>query len=326
MGLGCQRSLRVEHSGMLGPVNMTEPIARAAANRMEGFPAVLSCQRMSSGFSNSNYRFETSSGVFLLRECTGRDRPGVDYELNVLDWLRAHNFPSSAAIRFGDGERWISGPRGSLLVLLEWLDGSEPLCEQVTVKTIARALGDLHQLPPPSGGWWRRENPNGREAAAQLAEIIEPDDPAHFQFFREEFERLRPRLGEPLPGGLIHGDVFTDNTLFQDGDLVAILDFEDACEDVFLFDVAMTIHGFCFPEEHWRPDLAQAFLDVYKDRRALTDSERELLPTYLRWCPLAIMGWHLRQLRRRPDKGNEKRVAELIQRIETLREASWPTI
>jgi len=303
---------------------MTEPIATAAASRMENLPTVLSCQRMSSGFSNSNYRLETSNGLFLLRECTGRDRAGVEYELNVLDWLCAHNFPTSATIRFSDDERWISGPGGSLLVLLEWLDGSEPLSGQVSVGTIARALGDLHQLPPPSGGWWRRENPNGREAAARLVKSITPDDPVHFQFFLEEFERLRLRLGEPLPRGLIHGDVFTDNTLFRDGELVAILDFEDACEDVFLFDVAMTIHGFCFPAEHWRPDLAQVFLDVYNESRPLTDSERELLSTYLRWCPLAMMGWHLKQLHRKPAGGNERRVAELARRIETLREASWP--
>jgi len=309
---------------MLGPINMTEPIATAAASRMENFPTVLSCQRMSSGFSNSNYRLETSNGLFLLRECTGRDRAGVEYELNVLDWLCAHNFPTSATIRFSDDERWISGPGGSLLVLLEWLDGSEPLSGQVSVGTIARALGDLHQLPPPSGGWWRRENPNGREAAARLVKSITPDDPVHFHFFLEEFERLRLSLGEPLPGGLIHGDIFTDNTLFRDGELVAILDFEDACEDVFLFDVAMTIHGFCFPAEHWRPDLAQVFLDVYNESRPLTDSERELLPTYLRWCPLAMMGWHLKQLHRKPAGGNERRVAELARRIETLREASWP--
>jgi homoserine kinase type II len=303
---------------------MKEPIATAAASCMESSPTVLSCQRMSSGFSNSNYRLETSNGLFLLRECTGRDRAGVEYELDVLDWLRSHNFPTSATIRFSDGERWISGPGGSLLVLLEWLDGSEPLSEQESVRAIARTLGDLHQLPAPSSGWWRRENPNGREAAARLLEAIRPDDPAHFQFFIEEFERLRLRLGEPLPRGLIHGDVFTDNTLFRDGELVAILDFEDACEDVLLFDVAMTIHGFCFPEENWRPDLAQEFLDVYNERRALTDSERELLPTYLRWCPLAIMGWHLRQLHRRPNGGSEKRVAELARRIEILREESWP--
>ena len=210
------------------------------------------------------------------------------------------------------------------MVMLEWLDGCEPLSDMATVTTIARTLGDLHQLPPPPGRWWRRENPNGREAAARLVELITPGDPACFQFFLEEFGLLRDRLGEPLPGGLIHGDVFTDNTLFRDNQLVAILDFEDACADVFLFDVAMTIHGFCFPEEQWRPDLAEAFLAAYIERRALTDSECELLPTYLRWCPLAIMGWHLHQLRRRADRGNGRRAAQLARRIETMRDSNWP--
>ncbi len=303
---------------------MTEVIAAAAASRMEGLPTVLSCERMPSGFSNSNYRLETCSGIFLLRECSGRDRAEVEYELDTLEWLRAHGFPSSAPIRFDGGDRWISGPGDSFVVMLEWLHGSEPLSDEATVRAIARALGDLHRLPPPAGGWWRRENPNGQGAAARLAERIGSDDPACFQFFLDEFGRLRDRLGEPLPGGLIHGDVFTDNTLFRDGQLVAILDFEDACEDAFLFDVAMTIHGFCFPAEQWRPDLAEVFLGTYNGRRTLSDSERELLPTYLRWCPLAIMGWHLRQLLRRADRGNERRIAELTRRIETMRDSTWP--
>ena len=98
------------------------------------------------------------------------------------------------------------------------------------------------------------ENPLGMGAVARLAADLGPRPSGMFRFFVEEFEQLRDQIAVPLPGGLIHGDVFPDNTLFRaGGELVALLDFQDAGEDALLFDLAMTIHGFCFPEETWSP-------------------------------------------------------------------------
>ena len=123
---------------------MSEAIAELATESMEGSPAVVSCRRLPSGFANSNYRLETSSGVFLLRHRTDQDRPEVLFELDVLDWLHTHHFPAPDALRFQGGQRWIAGPGDSHLVLLEWLEGEEPELKDETVTTIARALGDLH--------------------------------------------------------------------------------------------------------------------------------------------------------------------------------------
>ncbi len=302
---------------------MAETIAELAAARMAGSPAVVSCRRMPSGFANANYRLETSAGVVLLRHRTVQDRAEVLFELDVLEWLGTQGFPAPAALRFDAGDRWIAGPDDTYLVLLEWLEGAEPELQSSTVTTIARALGDLHRLPSPSGDWWRRKNPYGQLAVAPLAESTGDDLPEHFAFFAEEFALLRDRLGAPLPVGFIHGDLFPDNTLFRGEELVAILDFEAACEDALLFDVAMAIHGFCFPDEQWSPELADAFVGAYSERRPLDEAEREALPTYLRWCPLAMMGWHLQELIRRPDEGNERRAAEFARRITTMREENW---
>ena len=302
---------------------MTEGIAQTATACIEGSPGVMRCTRMPSGFANANYRLETSAGVYLLRHRSGLDRSEVEFELDVLDWLQSRRFPAPAAIRFSGGERYLAGPDGSHLVLLEWLEGSEPESSESNVATIAHALGDLHNLQPPSGDWWRRENPIGEKVAAALVESLEPDCPQLFRFYAKEFGLIRPRLHAPLPSGLIHGDLFPDNTLFRDDELVAFLDFECACEDTLLFDVVMTIHGFCFRDEEWSPRLADVFLTAYNERRQLTEAEGDALPVYLSWCPLAMMGWHLRQLLRRPDIDNERRAGELARRVTTMKEANW---
>lgn len=302
---------------------MTEEIAALAASRMGGTPKVVSCQRILSGFANANYRLETSTAVFLLRHRIGQCESEVHYELEILDWLRSHRFPAPAVCQFGSGERSVSALDGSHLVLLEWMEGSEPVPSEAIVRAIAEGLGDLHCLPPPSGEWWFRENPVGESAVARLVGGAKVEAEEHSDLLAEEFGLLRGQLGNPLPRGLIHADLFPDNTLFRGNELVAMLDFEDACEDVLLFDVAMTIHGFCFPGEVWNPQLAQALVTAYCRRRELTEAERDAFPIYLRWCPLTLMGWHLQQLALRPDEGNARRAAELGRRIVTMRHAEW---
>jgi hypothetical protein len=36
-----------------------------------------------------------------------------------------------------------------------------------------------------------------------------------------------------------------------------------------------------------------------------------------------MMGWHLQELIRRPDEGNERRAAEFARRITTMRKENW---
>ena len=89
-------------------------------------------------------------------------------------------------------------------------------------------------LPPSAGDWWRLENPLGPQVVDRLANSVTTDSPEIFRFFAKEYEDLRDRLGESLPTWIIHGDLFPDNTLFSDGELVAFLDYVDACEDTYL--------------------------------------------------------------------------------------------
>ena len=86
-------------------------LAETVASRIDGSPSVVSCERMSSGYSNANYRLETSAGAFLLRHRINQDQSEVEQELDILDWLRSAAFPAPAAIRFTGGDRWIAGPR-----------------------------------------------------------------------------------------------------------------------------------------------------------------------------------------------------------------------
>ena len=146
--------------------------------------------------------------------------------------------------------------------------------------------------------------------------------PDHCAGFIPRFELLIheiiPELRRlDLPAGLVHGDIFPDNTLFQRDQLVAVLDFGQVCRDAFLFDVAMTLHGFCIDQNnHTDVDTARAFVSAYQSQRPLTDAEKSALPLYLRWCPLAMAAWHFPRFADNPNARQKTRIRELLDRAD----------
>jgi homoserine kinase type II len=86
-----------------------------------------------------------------------------------------------------------------------------------------------------------------------------------------------------LPQGLIHGDVFRDNTLFSADRVTGLLDFTTVTRDVWLMDLAITVNDFCtnYPDVDLNQQRFDAFVVAYDGVRKLTDDEREALPVYL---------------------------------------------
>ena len=85
------------------------------------------------------------------------------------------------------------------------------------------------------------------------------------------------------PKGLIHSDLFRDNTLFEGVELKGILDFYEMNQDELLFDIAITLNDFCteYPDVTLNEDRAQAFLEAYETIRPLTLDEKSCLELYL---------------------------------------------
>ena len=85
------------------------------------------------------------------------------------------------------------------------------------------------------------------------------------------------------PCGLIHGDLFRDNTLFEGDTLSGVLDFSELSSDELLLDIAICLNDFCsaWPEVVLDNTKAQAFLLAYNQLRPLTADEQQLLPVYL---------------------------------------------
>ena len=74
---------------------------------------------------------------------------------------------------------------------------------------------------------------------SRLEEMIRESDMALFETL---FKRIDLTLRDD---GIIHGDLFMDNALFNEGSLSCVIDFTQACNGDFLFDLAVVDLSWC---------------------------------------------------------------------------------
>ena len=193
------------------------------------------------------------------------------------------------------------------------LAGVHPMQPSLTqVANIAAALAQLHvalQYYPlhrannHGQDWWQ-------DTKSQVLPLLSPPDQLMLEQVFAQF--LQAQLHYPnRPQGLIHGDLFRDNTLFEGDTLSGLLDFSELSSDELLLDIAICLNDFCsnWPEVRLDQQKAHVFLTAYHQIRPMTKDEQQALPAYL---SMAACRFWLSRLQIGLRNENEARVGEHI--------------
>ena len=256
---------------------------------------LLSYRGIAEGITNTNYYVETESGhhVLTLYEALAPEQP--HYLLALIEHLSHSGVACARPIAGRDGLtlRQLAGKPAALLERIPGLAlTSVPNLGQC--RAVAGALARLHRAGADFGpqranafglDWWRT-------SARWLNDRLSPGQRTLLES-ELRFQSLY-RLPD-APRGAIHGDLFRDNSLFQGDTLTGIIDFDFACSEVLLFDVAVAVNDWCSDADHTlNPERTGAFLDAYHAERPFSPIERGLWPVMLR---AAALRWWLSRLR-----------------------------
>jgi len=94
-----------------------------------------------------------------------------------------------------------------------------------------------------------------------------------------------------LPRGLIHGDVFYDNVLFEEGKFKALIDFEEACHYYKIFDLGMAVVGVCTEDFKLSLLKVRSLIDGYQKMGALDQKEKEYTQLFVEYAVIATSSW-----------------------------------
>jgi len=275
----------------------------------------VSITELSPGYANRSFKLVTGSGVFLFRWVLEKGFGDLLQELVLLRHLKDFQFPTAYPIAKCDGS-YVSAYAPGHAVIYDYIQGEHPSLSSAVVSQIGESVGRLSVIPQAEN--FDRQNTINIQSSLELAEQL-PMAPVRLPDIYDYFIRVSAELSErlvfDLPKGLIHADVFPDNTLFKDDSLMGIIDFEEACTDTLLFDLAMAINGFCFPDNSLSESHLTTLINSYIEKRMLTDLEWKVLPLYIAWTAHGMLSWHLARLSQNHLQKQEDRVRELMDRV-----------
>jgi homoserine kinase type II len=284
---------------------------------------VLSAQYLTQGYANENLLVITSKQKVLFRICHQQPLDLLQYEVKLMEYLKKNEINTAYPLSDNNGE-YIQPSDHGYVMIYEFIVGTEPALNAATATQIGNEIGQINVLEVPSD--LSKENAINLESCKQLIESFKscPNQlPEIFEYFAVQTDYLDKELDDSLPSGIVHGDIFPNNTIFEQDRLLAIIDFEEACIDQLLFDVGMTINGFCFVNNALQPNLLKQFLIAYQTKRKLTNSEWPKLSVYMQWCSHGMLSWHLKNdLLNSHNEVQKNRVVELMERTQWMRQHS----
>ncbi len=235
------------------------------------------------GSVNTNVELALAGGArAFLRVYEEQTPETAAGDARLLAHLAARGVPTPRPIALagaaGREGAFIADHAGKPAAVFPWIDG-EILCQtRVTpdaTSQVGAALARVHLAgasfegaPPSRFGPAELE----RRLRTLRAAALPPELAAVVERLSERLSRFPPRdlAGEGI--GLIHGDLFRDNVLWNGGRIAALLDFESASRESYAFDLMVTLLAWCFGDG-LDPALARAMAEGYARVRPLPEAE-----------------------------------------------------
>lgn len=238
------------------------------------------------GASNSNYLLHTPQGRYILTIFEEVNAGYVSGLRELLLFLARYDFPTTRLLPPLNGETQTvyNGKPVMVKVYIAGEVSRNP--DEAMLRQVGAAMARLHQIPAPN--FFPGRLPYGAESLPAV--VGAKIDPMYERWIAERLPNLERRMPKNLPNGLIHGDIFFDNVLFEGRRLTAIIDFECAIHHYQIFDVAMGIVGMCGNANH-ALDGARALVDGYQQVRKLEDGEKEALQLFVEYAAATVSCW-----------------------------------
>ncbi len=239
-------------------------------------------QGISDGIENTNYFVNTSEGRFVLTIFEHHSFEEMQYYLNLMHHLADHDVPSANPVADKQG-CYLSHFKDKPIALVERLKGGSTIKTTINhCQQLGAAMGKMHTAGLSYSA--HQANPRGPGWCQQTAhKVIDKLSQSEQQMLDAEIHFQKEKRHAELPRGVIHADLFRDNALWDGDRFSGIIDFYYSCDDVLLYDLAVTTNDWCVNDDlSLNRDKVFALLSHYHKYRPLEDTEQAYWPAMLR--------------------------------------------
>jgi homoserine kinase type II len=236
--------------------------------------------------ANSTYLINTTEGKHVLTvfEC---EPIRIAHMSKVLLLLEKYDFPAPRLKVMSSGKVLAKYQENPVLIkpyipgqVLEDLDEGQ-------VGQVGAALATLHEIPAPD--YLPSKHTYVEETYPQIME--QEIDPGYKKWVEQRHRRVVENIPQQLPVGIVHGDLFSENVLFDDQKFKAIIDFEDVSRIWKVFDLGMAVVGICTDDTEIVIKKVRALVKGYQEIRLLEETEIECLQKFIEWAAVLTSTW-----------------------------------
>ena len=238
------------------------------------------------GVGNSNYLLRTRKKKYVLTifEIAWAR---VDALVKLLSLLAECDFPTTRLLSLATGQM-ITFSHGKPVLVKRYVSGqvAEDLDDAMLFQ-IGATMAQLHEIIAPD--FLADNHACGLQTFLNI--VGENIDPEYESWLAQQYNFLKKNIPRDLPRGIIHGDLFYDNVLFEGKKIKAIIDFEEVCQYYKLFDLGMGIVGLCKEETSIDLNKVQWLLNGYQQKRVLEKREKEYLQIFIEYAATSTSSW-----------------------------------
>jgi homoserine kinase type II len=252
----------------------------------------LSFKGIAEGIENSNFYLQTDRGAFILTLYEKRVSPGdLPFFLGLMEHLAERGLNCPLPVKTKDGRTLVetNGRRAAIVTFLTGIALRRP--DAAHCAAAAAAMAQLHKAG--EGFALSRPNALGPGGWKPLADSIVGADGIEEgleDLIATSLAALVAEWPMDLPSGVIHADYFPDNVLFVGEQVGGVIDFYFACNDFYIYDLAIMLNSWCFEMDgSYNITKGQALIAAYRRTRALSDTEIAALPVLMRGSALRFL-------------------------------------
>lgn len=253
---------------------------------------LLGLEGIGDGIENTNYfahvqlQGQPQTLVLTLFETLQSEQ--VEEFAQIMRWWSAQGFPVPAPL-FDPASHLPQQLSGKPALLLPRLPGRHALtpspahCQQ-----LGALLARMHLVAPqaPFPRPVERSLPWMRQQQHRLRGLLPVESEQRLAQAIDHYEACLPLLSACVQG-LVHGDLFRDNVLFEGQAISGLIDFYHSGWEVLLFDLAVVANDWCQgPNYRLDPLRLEALLKGYREIRTFSPSEAKAWPQLLRLAAL----------------------------------------
>jgi len=247
---------------------------------------VTSYEPIEHGAGNSNYLLNTNHGKFVLTVFE-IEPILIEHMSKILLLLEKYEFPAPRIKKMANGEVLTKYHEKSVMVKPFLTGCVEAVINDEKAKQVGTALGKLHEIPVPDYLPDKHSHVDVTYPIFMEQEI----DLNYRTWVEQRYRYIMEKIPSQLPIGLVHGDLFLDNVLFEDGNFKAILDFEDARRIYKIYDLGMAVVGICTEDTNIVIEKVRAFVEGYQEIRLLEEKEKDSLLLCVEWAAILTSIW-----------------------------------